>query len=63
MPKTELLKKLETLIDEASAQRVWGAIEIEFRDGAPVIVRKMTTEKLQTAGENNRGYERTKIRW
>lgn len=60
MQKAELLKKLDALIDEASAQRVWGAIEIEFRDGVPVIVRKMTTEKLD--GEKNRGYERIKFR-
>ena len=46
MNKEQLLKKLETAIDEAARQRMYGNIEIEFRAGEPVFIRKMQQEKL-----------------
>jgi hypothetical protein len=52
MTKTALLKKLETAIDEAIRQRLYGNIDIEFRAGEPVILRSAKTEKLDE--ENNR---------
>jgi hypothetical protein len=51
--KPALMKKLETMVDDFAQGRVWGTIEIQFTDGQPAIVRKMTTEKLD-ATENNR---------
>lgn len=53
MNKATLLKKLETMVDAFAQGRTWGTIEIQFTDGQPAIIRKMTTEKLD-APENNR---------
>jgi hypothetical protein len=53
MTKTALLKKLETAIDDAERQRTFGTLEIEFRAGEPVFIRKMQTEKLDET-ENRR---------
>jgi len=50
---TTLLKRLETLIDEAQRTHMYGLVEIQFSDGLPALIRKSTTEKLCT-GENNR---------
>jgi hypothetical protein len=54
MTKQALLKKLESAIDDAIRQRLYGNIEIEFRAGDPVILRSAKTEKLNDDGENNR---------
>jgi len=53
MDKATLLRKLETAIDEAARQRMFGNIEIEFRAGEPVFIRKMQQEKLDET-ENRR---------
>ena len=52
MTKTALLKKLETAIDEAERQQMYGNIEIEFRAGEPCILRTAKTEKLNDEGNN-----------
>jgi hypothetical protein len=59
MTKTALLKKLEAMLTTAEQERMWGNLEIEIRNGVAVVIRKSTTEKLETT-ENNRGqrYER-----
>jgi len=53
MNKAQLLKQLESLIDEAQRTRMYGVVEIQFSDGVPALLRKSITEKLCT-GENNR---------
>lgn len=53
MTKNALLKKLEMAIDDAERQRTFGTLEIEFRAGEPVFIRKMQTEKLDET-ENRR---------
>jgi len=45
--KPELLRKLEGMLDEAARTRMYGNIEIEIREGTPVVIRKSTTELLQ----------------
>lgn len=56
MNKSEVMRKLDTLFDELDRDRVFGAIEIEVRDGKPVVMRTTKTDKLtETTGENNRG--------
>jgi hypothetical protein len=54
MDKATLIRKLETAIDEAVRQRTYGNIEIEFRAGEAVFIRKTQTEKLDET-ENRRG--------
>jgi hypothetical protein len=55
MTKDALLKKLETAIDNAARGRMYGNIEIEFRAGEPVFIRKMEQEKLDET-ENRTAY-------
>jgi hypothetical protein len=52
MTKTQLLKKLEAAIDDAERQRMFGTIEIEFRTGEPVFLRKQQQEKLDNHTEH-----------
>lgn len=49
MNKAILLKKLESIIDEAERAHLFGTIEIELRDGHATVLRTLKTERL---GEN-----------
>jgi hypothetical protein len=51
MNKIQLLKKLEAILDEFERARNWGTIEIEMQDGAPRLIRKITTEKVESTGK------------
>jgi hypothetical protein len=55
--REKLIRKLDSMLDTALRQRTWGSIEIELRDGVPVILRQASTEKLEegAAEKNNRG--------
>lgn len=46
MTKPELLKKIETVLDDLQRNRAWGTIEIEIRDGIPNMMRRSLNEKL-----------------
>jgi len=52
MEQPDLNRKLERMLAEAARERMWGSIEIEFQNGVAVLMRKSSTEKLET--ENNR---------
>jgi sulfatase maturation enzyme AslB (radical SAM superfamily) len=52
MTKAILMKKLETAIDEATRQRLYGNVEIEFRAGEPTFLRTLKQEKLDVETEN-----------
>jgi hypothetical protein len=54
MTKDALLNKLANAIDDVERQRMFGTIEIEFRSGEPVFLRKLQQEKLDTDTENRR---------
>lgn len=49
MDKRELLRKLETILDAAQRDRMWGKIELEIRDGVPAVLRELRTENLKGA--------------
>jgi hypothetical protein len=51
MIKSELLQKIETIIDAGIAERMFGTIEVEMRDGKLVLLRTVKTEKLEDRGE------------
>jgi hypothetical protein len=57
MDREKLIRKLDGMLDEADKARMWGTLEIEIRDGVPVIIRKSSTEKLEEGAteKNNRG--------
>jgi hypothetical protein len=46
MTKQALLRKLETMLDGAARERLYGNIEIQFKAGQPQLVRKSSTEIL-----------------
>jgi len=54
MDRPTLLRKLDAVFAEIEKTRGWVAVEIEFRDGAPNMIRSTKNEKL-TAQENTRG--------
>jgi predicted transcriptional regulator len=55
MTRDALLKKLATMLASAEADRMYGQIEIEIKDGEPTLLRKATTERLDTDRERTRG--------
>ena len=50
----EALAQIAAMLDEAKKTRRYGAIEIELRDGIPVVIREIKTHKIADAGEINR---------
>jgi hypothetical protein len=52
--KTAVVDQITAMLREAEQKRSFGAIEIEIRDGKPVVVREIKTHKIDT-GETNRG--------
>ena len=46
MDKTEILKKLQAHLDEASRCRMYGSVEIEIKDGAVMLIRTIKTELI-----------------
>jgi hypothetical protein len=52
----ELMRKLESLIDQMKAQRAFGQIAIAFRDGEADYIRKETTEKLGQGNSHAKSY-------
>jgi hypothetical protein len=56
-----LLQKLDTLLDEAARTQMWGSFEIEVRDGVPLLIRTVKTEKFQpSTGDKTRDYKTTR---
>jgi hypothetical protein len=53
MNRAELVKKFEAMLDEMSAKRTFGTIEIEVRDGAPILIRTIKTEKVEYRGNDS----------
>jgi hypothetical protein len=50
MTQAELLKKLETILNDAGRTKMYGTFEIEVREGAPILIRTIKTEKIQCTG-------------
>lgn len=48
-----MTEELELVLREAAKSRIWGSIEIELRDGQPVVLRQIITKKLYS-DEGNR---------
>jgi hypothetical protein len=51
--KTDLIRRVEVLVDQMKADRAFGQITIAFRDGEPDLIRKETTEKLGAQGNTH----------
>lgn len=52
LSKAELLASLSTTLDEWERQGTFGNLEIEVRDGKPILIRKITTQKIEDRGQN-----------
>lgn len=57
MTKDALLKKLDAMLTSANAERLYGQIEIEIKDGEPSLLRKTYTERLDSDRERTRGQQ------
>ena len=53
MTKDALLRKLDAMLDDVRRGRTYGNIEIEFRAGEPVFIRKTEQEKLDETENRN----------
>jgi len=42
----KLLKKIETMLTEAAATRTWGEIQIDLKDGKPILIRQTVQIKI-----------------
>jgi hypothetical protein len=59
MTKADLMRKLDAVVDEAMRQRLYGNIEVEFKAGEPIYLKKVATEKLdEPGGRNDQSYRR-----
>jgi hypothetical protein len=52
--KQELMKQVETAVDEAIRTEMWGEIAISFSGGVPAILRQEKTTKLTGGNERTR---------
>jgi hypothetical protein len=49
--RKELIGKLETMLDDAARTSMFGTIELEIREGQPILIRTVKTEKIQCTGD------------
>lgn len=47
MNKEQLLQRLKEMIDEAEQERLFGNIQVDFVNGQPELLRKLSTKKLR----------------
>jgi hypothetical protein len=50
MNREQLLQKLGAMFDEAARTGMFGTIEVEVREGTPILIRTIKTEKIQCTG-------------
>jgi len=55
--KLTLLKKLETILDEAKRNGMWGTVEIVLQFGDPVLIHETRTTKLKKEGNTHDRHE------
>ena len=60
MDKAQLLRKLETILDEAKKTSMWGTIEVTLQAGEAVVIHETRSTKLRREGNNP--YERYESR-
>jgi hypothetical protein len=54
MTKEQLIKQLSEMIDEAASTRLFGNIQIDFVNGVPELLRKLSTTKLNKGNPYDR---------
>lgn len=53
MDKTALIRKLETILDDAKRTAQWGTIEIVLQSGEPITLHETRTTKLRGEGKTH----------
>jgi hypothetical protein len=43
---SKVLKKIEAMLAEAAAQRMWGDIQIDLKDGRPILIRQTVQTRI-----------------
>jgi hypothetical protein len=62
MNKPELMKQLESAIDDAIAQKMWGLMKITWRDGEPELLRTESTRKFNDGGKFEQNHAKSNFR-
>ncbi len=57
MDTAQTLSELSRLLEEAKAERLWGSIQLDFKDGELVLIRRSETWKVQHPGKENNRHE------
>lgn len=50
---TLVSREMEELLAQLVRQRFWGALEVSFQDGQPLLIRKTQTIKLGSGNRRN----------
>lgn len=53
MDKAAILRKVESILDEAERNQTYVVVELDIRGGKVVLVRTIKTEKVETKGNNS----------
>ena len=53
MSRQELVRRLEEMLDEMASKRTYGVIEPEVREGSPILIRTIKTEKIEYRGKDS----------
>jgi hypothetical protein len=57
----KLMKKIEAMLADAAQQKTWGCIEIDLKDGRPILLRQTTQTKINEDFPNgSSGYGNTR---
>jgi hypothetical protein len=51
MNRDQLMQKLNAMLDDAERVTMFGTIELEIREGKPILIRTVKTEKIQCTGD------------
>lgn len=51
----KVLVKIEAMLTEAAAQRMWGEIQIDLKDGKPILIRQTIQTKIHEECPNGNG--------
>lgn len=43
---SKVLKKIEAMLADAAAQRTWGEIQIDLKDGKAILIRQIIQTKI-----------------
>jgi hypothetical protein len=43
---------LDGIFDEAARLRMWGKIEIDIKEGVPILIHRLITEKINSVNTN-----------